>query len=313
MNEFSLIDTYFNSISHHRQDVLFGIGDDAACLRVPSGMDLLVSTDTLVEGVHFLADWDAYDIARRAVNVNVSDMAAMAASPCWVTLALTMPMVDELWLKRFSLGLADALHEYNIALIGGDTTQGPLTVTLTIHGLVPKGRAVRRNGARVGDVIVVSGVLGAAAQAVALFDDHTIESRSKAILMDKLLHPAPRIDLIELLREHASSAIDISDGLSADLNHILQASRVGATLEFAAIPVHPLVQQIQKIKAVDFALSGGDDYELCFTISPGKVNYFTDAGFDCYCVGVIESELGLRVRTLTGDVFPLLAKGYSHF
>ena len=313
MSEFSLINTYFNSILHHREDVLFGIGDDAACLRVPSGMDLLVSTDTLVEGVHFLAGWDAYDIAKRAVNVNVSDMAAMAATPCWVTLALTMPMVDELWLKRFSLGLADALREYNIALIGGDTTRGPLTVTLTIHGLVPKGRAVRRNGARVGDAIVVSGVLGAAAQAVALFDDHTIEDRSRALLMDKLLHPTPRIDLIKLLREHASSAIDISDGLSADLNHILEASRVGATLEFAAIPVHPLVQQIQKIKAVDFALSGGDDYELCFTISPGKINYFTDAGFECYCVGVIESELGLRIRTLTGDVVPLLAKGYSHF
>lgn len=313
VNEFSLINHYFNSISHHRNDVLFGIGDDAACVHVPSGMDLLVSTDTLVDNVHFLSEWDAYDIARRAVYVNVSDMAAMAAMPCWVSLALTLPTLDESWLKRFSLGLSDSLRDYNIALIGGDTTRGPLTITITIHGLAPKGRAIRRNGANVGDAIVVSGSVGAAAQAVALLDEHGINEHVRSSLMDKLLHPKPRIDLIDLLRNHATAAIDISDGLSADLNHILNASHVGATLEFATIPVHPLVQQIQKANAIEFALSGGDDYELCFTVPPNALHYFIDAGLGCCCVGVIDSEPGLRGKTLAGDIVPLIAKGYSHF
>lgn len=313
VNEFSLINDYFSSISHHRNDVLLGIGDDAACVHVPNDMDLLVSTDTLVENVHFRSEWDAYDIARRAINVNVSDMAAMAALPCWVSLALTLPTFDESWLRRLSLGLADGLRDYNIALIGGDTTRGPLTITLTIHGLVPKGRAVRRNGANVGDAIVVSGPLGAAAQAVALFDEQMVDAHVRAILMDKLLRPKPRVDLMELLRNHATAAIDISDGLSADLNHILNASQVGAALEFASIPVHPVVQQIQKANAIEFALSGGDDYELCFTVPPNALHYFTDARLGCCCVGMIESELGLRAKTLTGDIVPLTAKGYSHF
>lgn len=313
VNEFSLITQYFNSIPHHRHDVLFGIGDDAACVHVPSSMDLLVSTDTLVDNVHFLSEWDAYDIARRAVLVNVSDMAAMAAMPCWVSLALTLPTFDESWLKRFSLGLSDSLRDYNIALIGGDTTRGPLTITVTIHGLAPKGRAIRRNGANVGDAIVVSGALGAAAQAVALFDEQGIDSHVRSTLMGKLLHPRPRVDLIDLLRSHATAAIDISDGLSADLNHILDASHVGATLELANIPVHPLVRQIQNATAIEFALSGGDDYELCFTVPANALHYFTDPGLGCYCVGVIDSELGLRSKTLAGDIVPLTAKGYSHF
>lgn len=313
MNEFSLIKTYFDGISPHRDDVLFGIGDDAACVQIPQGMDLLVSTDTLVEGVHFLKQWDAYDIAMRAVNVNVSDMAAMAATPCWVSLAITLPMVDKPWLKRFSLGLSEALHRYHIALIGGDTTKGPLTISLTIHGLVPKGQAVRRKGAKVGDVIMVSGALGGAALAVSLLSDTTMNVESKEILMDKLLRPKPRIDLIEFLRAHASAAIDISDGLTADLNHLLEASHVGATLELSGIPVHPLVQQIQENNAIAFAISGGDDYEICFTLSRNAVKYFADPALNCHCVGVIESELGLRAKTVSGDIVPLQAKGYTHF
>jgi len=311
VNEFSLINDYFNSIAPHRDDVLFGIGDDAACVRVPADMDLLVSTDTLVENVHFRSDWDAYDIAWRSVNVNVSDMAAMAALPCWVSLALTLPTFDESWLRRFSLGLSDALRDYNIALIGGDTTRGPLTITLTIHGLAPKGQAIRRSGANVGDAIVVSGALGAAAQAVV--DEPMVDAHLRSILMDKLLRPRPRLDLMDLLRSHATAAIDISDGLSADLNHILNASQVGATLDLASIPVHPFVQQIQKANAIEFALSGGDDYELCFTVPLKALHYFTDAGLGCCCVGMIESDPGLRAKTSTGDIVPLTVKGYSHF
>ena len=313
MNEFSLINQYFNSIQSSRDDVLLGIGDDAACLHVPSQMDLLVSTDTLVEGVHFLKEWDAYDIALRAVKVNVSDMAAMAAKPCWVTLALTLPEPDESWLQRFSAGLADTLREYDIALVGGDTTRGPLTITITIHGLAPKGRAIKRSGARVGDMILVSGNLGAAALAVQLLNENTIANESRLVLMDKLLHPRPRVDLMDLLREHATAAIDISDGLSADLNHILEASQIGACLVLDNIPVHPLVQQIQGEKAIDLALSGGDDYELCFTVSPASLNVLNNLGLGCYCIGEIESEPGLRAKTRNGESLPLHVKGYSHF
>lgn len=317
MNEFALINTYFKSISPRRDDVIFGIGDDAACLRIPDGMDLLVSTDTLVDGVHFLKDWDAYDIASRAVRVNVSDMAAMAAIPCWVSLALTLPQIDEPWLSRFSQGLADVLNEYHIDLIGGDTTRGPLSITLTIHGVAPKGQIVRRSGANVGDIIMVTGNLGGAAQAVALLDQHNIDESDRKLLMEKLLHPKPRLDLIHILREYATSAIDVSDGLSADLNHILEASQVGATLELGAIPVHPLVYQYQRENSLDFALSGGDDYELCFTVPAVHeqvcISALMQEDIDFAVVGCIESHLGIRAKLLTGDIISLHSKGYCHF
>lgn len=317
MNEFSLINSYFKSISHQRSDVVFGIGDDAACLHVPQGMDLLVSTDTLVAGVHFLADWDAYDIAIRSVNVNVSDMAAMGATPCWISLALTIPAVDEVWLRRFSEGLQKVVHDTHLALVGGDTTRGPMSLTITIHGLTPSGCAVRRDGASIGDKIIVSGDLGGAAQAVAFLKEPSLDEKTESILMNKLRRPLPRVDLIPLLRRYATAAIDISDGLSADLSHILDASHVGACLMRDAIPVHPLVRQIQQDNALDFALSGGDDYELCFTIPASKeaefLNELKRNRLDCTVIGTIEAEPGLRIKTLTGAVMPVQIKGYSHF
>ena len=313
MNEFSLIQQYFNVIKHHRHDVVFGIGDDAACLDVPHDMSLLVSTDTLVSGVHFLMDWDAYDIASRAVRVTVSDMAAMAATPCWMTLALTMPVLDEPWLQRFSQGLQDTLSEYHIALVGGDTTRGPMAMTLTVHGFAPRGQAVRRSGAKVGDFIVVSGALGTAAFALNILHDKQVGASDRAVLMRHLLHPQPRIDLIGVLRDAASAAIDISDGLSADLSHILDASQVGACLTLESIPVHPLVQRYQPEKALDLALNGGDDYELCFTVPPAAFQALNMSGLNMYCIGIIEFPLGLRAKTIQGDIVSLPSRGYSHF
>lgn len=317
MDEFSLIHTYFESIPHQRDDVIFGIGDDAACLQVPKGMQLLVSCDTLVADVHFLNSWDAYDIAYRAVMVNVSDIAAMGARPTWMLLALTLPNLDEPWLKRFSEGLADALGLYNIALIGGDTTRGPLTMTLTIHGLAAKGKALRRNGAQVGDKIYVSGELGAAALAVALLEEPTINQADRSLLMKKLLHPEPRINLGLLLSDFATAAIDISDGLSADLYHICEQSQVGACLEWDSIPLHPLVKKYQGKQAIDFAVSGGDDYELCFTVSPQNeaqlLQSLAKAGLTCYPIGRIEKTLGLRAKMANGECVPLQPKGYHHF
>ncbi|RAP34451.1 thiamine-phosphate kinase [Legionella quinlivanii] len=316
LNEFSLIDTFFKSGAIERSDVVFGIGDDAACLEVPPDRHLLVSTDTLVAEVHFLSAWDPYDIAWKAVMVNVSDMAAMAATPCWISLALTMPTACENWLSRFSQGLQAALKRYNIALIGGDTTRGPLSLSLTIHGLVPRGKAVRRCNAKPGDTVWVSGELGAAALAVAYLQDDTILAEDKAILMDKLLHPVPRIDLTGYLQQWASACIDISDGLSADLNHICEQSSVGACIAWSKVPAHPLVSKYRQ-NATEFAIAGGDDYELCFTIPEIHQQTFfeeiTRSGMTCYPIGVIEEEKGLRFLQETGRVSSLIPKGFAHF
>lgn len=317
MNEFSLIERYFKTPALSREDVVFGIGDDAACLNVPPGHQLLVSTDTLVAEVHFLASWDAYDIAYKAVMVNVSDIAAMAAKPCWLSLALTLPELNKDWLERFSQGLHEALKEFDLALIGGDTTRGPLSMTLTIHGLAPSGKAVRRCGAKPGDKIYVSGELGAAALAVAFLQKKGLDKFDQQILMQKLLHPRPRIDLADILQEHASAAIDVSDGLGADLNHICVASKVGACLDVHALPIHPLVEKYQGENAVDFALSGGDDYELCFTVSAVKeqklLASLAKVGLSCYPIGFIEEKAGLRMKKDSGEIRTLAPRGYSHF
>jgi thiamine-monophosphate kinase len=317
MNEFSLIEVFFKTPAILRKDVIFGIGDDAACVQVPDGQDLLVSTDTLIAEVHFLKSWDAYDIACRAVLVNVSDIAAMAGKPCWLSLALSLPKFNKTWLERFSQGLHDSLKQFAIALIGGDTTRGPLSMTLTIHGLVPAGKTIRRCGAKPGDKIYVSGELGAAALAVAYLQRDGVEELDKQALLHKLQHPYPRVDLADILQEYASAAIDISDGLSADLHHICVASGVGACIWLAAIPVHYLVEKYQARDAINFALHGGDDYELCFTIPKQKEESFlariTAAGFGCYRIGIIEEHRGLRMVTRDNEVKNLIPQGYSHF
>lgn len=318
MNEFSLIDQFFKPFPIKRKDVLFGIGDDAACMQVPSGYDLLVSTDTLVSGVHFLPEWNAYDIACKSVMVNVSDMAAMAAEPCWVTLALTLPELNQAWLTDFAKGLNHSLNQFNIDLIGGDTTHGPLSMTITIMGLAPHAKAIRRSGAKPGDIIVVSGQLGAAALAVNSLKRENIAAEDKAELMDKLLHPVPRVDLTNLLRAYASAAIDISDGLAADLNHICVASGVGGVLTKDAIPLHPLLTKyLNKQQAVDLALTGGDDYEICFIVPEPRLNALltelNKVKINAYPIGVIEEKNGLRLKGADGKLEDLTPRGYSHF
>jgi thiamine-monophosphate kinase len=317
MDEFSLIETYFKPLHASRDDVILGIGDDAACLRVLPNHHLVVSSDTLVADVHFLSSWDAYDIAYKAVMVNVSDIAAMAATPCWVTLALTLPKIDTTWLTRFSKGLSEALNHFNIALVGGDTTRGPLSMTLTMFGVAKGDKILRRSGAKSGDKIYVSGALGAAAFAVTLTKASLLPQADIMELMHKLQHPYPRIDLGANLQIYATAGIDISDGLAADLNHICEASQVGACLNLAQIPIHPLVQQYQPHKALDFALHGGDDYELCFTINPTLEAKFlaSMAAMKCQCypIGSIETQLGLRGRKENSEVIDLKTFGYRHF
>lgn len=317
MNEFSLIAQFFKSIPLKRNDVVYGIGDDAACLQILPGHNLLVSTDTLVSGVHFLPEWNPYDIACKAVMSNISDMAAMAADPAWITLALTLPSVDDLWLSAFAKGIRESLQPFNIDLIGGDTTHGPLAITITIMGTAPYNQSVRRQGAKAGDIVMVSGLLGAASLAVKYLNEQSIPDDDRAELMKKLLHPQPRIDLIPILRAYASAAIDISDGLSADLNHICNASKVGTTLDTATIPLHPLLIKYLGNEAVDLALTGGDDYELCFTVAPEQFAAcsaeFAKRNSLCYPIGVIDKEAGMRIKTRDGQSVNLTPQGYSHF
>lgn len=314
MNEFQLIDRYFKSIHLSDPSIILGIGDDAACVRVPPGHDLLISTDTLIADVHFSADWDPFDIAWKAVMVNLSDMAAMAALPRWMTLALTLPTLDSSWLERFSQGLQAALAQHKVHLIGGDTTRGTLSMTLTIHGICLTNQAITRSGAAVGDGIWVSGDLGGAAQAL---DWYRSNKQDFPLLKNKLHFPRPRLDLRTILQEFASAAIDISDGLAADIQHICESSQVGAILWEDHIPIHSLVCPSHPEKALAFALNGGDDYELCFTVANhheyNLQNRLAEQGLSCYKIGEIEAQSGLRLRSTQGKVDNLPVKGYLHF
>ncbi|KTC66185.1 thiamine monophosphate kinase (AIR synthase) (plasmid) [Legionella adelaidensis] len=315
MNEFELINVFFKPFSCKEDGVLLGIGDDAACIKIPPNQHLLVSTDTLVAETHFLSEWDPFDIAYKSLMVNISDIAAMGGVPKWITLALTLPQLNQIWLKSFSEGLSTALNHYSMALVGGDTTKGPLSITITILGLVEQGMAITRQGAKAKDKIYVSGNLGAAALAVSLLDKE-IKKEDRTMLMDKLLRPEPRVSFHSLLQSYATAAIDISDGLSADLFHICEQSNVGAMLEENKIPVHPLVKKYQKENATSFALKGGDDYELCFTIPAEKEQAFIcDArkqGIECFCIGEIQSQSGLRIKK-QGGIESLVPQGYQHF
>lgn len=267
--EFSLIARYFDRVRTSRLDVETGIGDDCALLNIPEKQTLAISTDTLVCGRHFLPDIDPADLAYKALAVNVSDLAAMGADPAWLTLALTLPEVDEAWLEAFSDALFEQLNYYDMQLIGGDTTAGPLSMTLAIHGYVPAGRALKRSGAKPGDWIYVTGTPGDSAAGLAILQNRLAveDADDAAYLVKRHLRPTPRILHGQALRERASSAIDLSDGLISDLGHILKASGVGARIDLDLFPLsEPLRRHADPEQALRWALSGGEDYELCFTV-----------------------------------------------
>ena len=314
--EFSLINHYFARHAQVHDDVVLGIGDDAAVLRVPAGQELVVTTDTMVAGVHFPASATAVDIGHKLLAVNLSDIAAMGAIPRWASLALTLPEVDDDWLEGFCQGLFTLAAEHNVALIGGDTTRGPLTLSITLQGLVPAGQALRRDGAKVGDAIYVSGYLGDAGLAL----QHELGQCSVAKVTDLLLklhRPTPRVELGQALRGLASAAIDISDGLLADLGHILEASHVGARLELAALPVSAAVQAITRSGDWRLPLAAGDDYELCFTVPPSQETALqaklAGLALPVSRIGQIEAEAGLRCFDAGGACYTPQATGYEHF
>ncbi|MGV8924920.1 MAG: thiamine-phosphate kinase [Ewingella sp.] len=318
--EFDLIARYFNRYRTTRRDVQLGIGDDCALLTVAEKQLLAVSTDTLVEGIHFLKTIDPADLGYKALAVNLSDLAAMGADPAWVSLALTLPEVNTDWLEAFSDSLFEQLNYYGMQLIGGDTTRGPLSMTLTIQGLIPMDRALTRAGARVGDWIFVTGSLGDSAGGLAILLDQLEVSNAqhRQNLLQRHLRPMPRILQGQALRDLATSAIDISDGLIADLQHILTASGCGARLDLDALPLSDaLLASVDKEQALKWALTGGEDYELCFTvpeINRGALDVaLSHLGVDFTCIGQI-APLSEGVKLMrSGASVELDWHGFDHF
>ncbi len=274
VGEFDLIRQYFSGLQHLSSGVCLGVGDDAAVLDVPADQQLVVATDTLVSGVHFPQDLDAEHIAARALLVNLSDLAAMGADPLWFTLALTLPTADSGWLQAFSSGLSRVATACGCALVGGDTTRGPLTVTITVHGAVPKGQALTRSGAAPGDTVFVTGTpgLGAAGLAFLQGELDVGDETGRERLRQQFVNPHPRLEEGKRLRGLASAAIDISDGLLADLEHICTQSSVGAEVSLTALPCPAwLADQVSTEQFREWSLCGGDDYELCFTVARNKM------------------------------------------
>lgn len=318
--EFSLIARYFDRVTSSRRDVDTGIGDDCALLNVPEKQTLAISTDTLVSGIHFLPDIDPADLAYKALAVNISDLAAMGADPAWLTLALTLPSVDEDWLKAFSDSLFEQLNYYDMQLIGGDTTRGPLSMTLGIHGYVPVGRAIKRSGAKPGDWIYVTGTPGDSAAGLAILQDRlqVSDQTDETYLIQRHLRPTPRVLHGQALRNLASSAIDLSDGLISDLGHILKASGCGARIDLDALPYSPVIQRhVDPEQALRWALSGGEDYELCFTVPELNRGALEVAvghlGVPVTCIGQMSADVEGLNFTREGKIVTLDWKGYDHF
>lgn len=325
MREFALIDRVRETCASARADVLLGIGDDAAVLAVPPGHDLLVSTDTLVAGVHFPHGTAASDIGWKSLAVNLSDIAAMAGTPAWASLALTLPAVDPDWLGEFLEGFRTLARRFDVALVGGDTTRGPLSITVTIQGVVPAGQAVRRSGARAGDMLVVFGDLGRAAAGLrwqlgrpeharaAAPDDPEIAADLRA-----LNRPEPLVALASILRGRATALIDVSDGLLADLGHVLRQSGVGVSLDLDRIPSWPgLRARFGADAAGALVLTGGDDYALLAAIPPNQVEAVLAGaqglGIAAASIGSFASAPGIRLGC-AGKPMPLPERsGYDHF
>lgn len=320
-SEFDIIRRYFNSPADLSKGVVVGGGDDAAILRPPAGHDLVTAVDTLVSGVHFPENTPAEAIGHRALAVNLSDLAAMGAKPAWALMALSLPAVDENWLTGFMAGFRRLADQADIVLVGGDTTRSPvLTVSVTVQGIVPTGTGLQRGGAKAGDLIYVSGVPGLAAAGLALLQNKLPQSVPETLqhaLKERFYYPQPRLALGRYLLDKASAAIDISDGLAADLGHILSASNVGAQLALSRLPQLPEISALIGARQMQhYSLGGGDDYELCFTL-PAAIAEQVGAQLaqEAICIGVIEAQAGLRVVDDDGTIndFSGTLAGFDHF
>ncbi len=314
-SEFALIDLIRQRVKS-RSDVVLGIGDDAALLSVPKDQLLVVSTDTLNSGVHFPEDTAPEDIGYKSLAVNLSDLAAMGATPAWVSLAISLPDNNIEWLEKFLDGFFELADEHSVQLIGGDTTQGPLSITVTAHGFVPKDQALRRDAAKAGDEIWVTGSIGDAAGGLAQWRAQGLQS---AKLRHRLDRPTPQVNIGIALRGIANAAIDISDGLLADLSHILLASKLGAEIEVCRVPMSkPLLDHFpDDQERYGLQLSGGDDYELCFTAPAHQSMAIEQALAECDVVGTVigHTVAGSELKCFdeNGELFQIRKKGFEHF
>jgi len=308
--EFDLIELIRQRTTQPRDDVRLGIGDDAAVLAVPAGQELAVAIDTLVEGVHF------------PPGTAAADLAAMGANPAWALLALTLPSADAAFVDGFAEGFAKLAQSHRLALVGGDTTRGPLTISVAVHGFVPPGKALTRAGARVGDAVLVTGTLGDAAAGLHALQQSLDDGDSRAglreFLIGRLNLPTPRLSAGAALRGQASACVDISDGLLADLGHICVASGVGAEIDAALLPRSPALMALyDEASALQFALSGGDDYELCFSVPAQRLADvqadLSRLGCGVTKIGRIVEGAGVRVRGTDGEWLATDRPGWEHF
>ena len=316
LDEFEIIARYFGRAYPDVDDVQLGIGDDAAILHVPPVSELLVSMDTLVSGVHFPANETPAAIAHKALAVSLSDMAAMGARPRWLSLSLTLPQAAPNWLEAFSASFNALAKSLSLILIGGDLTRGPLSLTVQIYGIAPKGKSLRRSGARAGDHIYVTGILGAAAYALRC---QQIGQAVNADDLKRLQQPEARIATGLALRDTASSCIDISDGLLSDLGHILKAGGVGAEVILDDIPYADSLDDLDRDSAIQLALTGGDDYELCFTVGAdlpaSAIKRLDDICPISHIGHITAADMNLHLRDRNGVPYtpPAAWTGYRHF
>ncbi|MBT5407380.1 MAG: thiamine-phosphate kinase [Gammaproteobacteria bacterium] len=309
MNEFELIQNYFNwPLSD--PTIELGIGDDAGIFDLDSGYQLVTTTDTLSEGVHFFKDTTPEDIAYKSLAVNLSDIAAMGATAKYFTLAITLPKLDENWLEHFSKSLKKASKKYNVSLIGGDTTRGALNITITMMGIVEKSKAIKRSGAMNGDNIYVSGDIGDAALCLKKINEAEKPHKAEMIRLNK---PIPRLELGIAINGIASSCVDISDGLEQDLSHIIKASRVGAMIDVQKLPLsQSMANYIADNDDWSLVVCGGDDYELCFTAPESCHSEIMKIAKICKIrvtkIGVINDSKKLKIKGYDGH-----GKSYQHF
>jgi thiamine-monophosphate kinase len=307
ISEFSLIDRFFKRQTANKA-VTLGIGDDCALLSIPLGYELAITTDAMVENVHFFAGCDPYHLGHKLLAVNLSDLASMGAKPLAVTLALSLPKVDESWLQAFAEGFFALADRYSVDLIGGDTTSGPLTLTVTAFGLVPIGQALRRSSAKQGDIICVTGNLGDAGLGLKINQGYICKQPD--VVLTRFNQPEPQVEFGQALIGIVNACIDISDGLAGDLGQILEQSKVGACLDWEALPLSAeVLTYVEDTGDWAMPLTAGDDYELCFTVSPDKVQ---NLRIPYTKIGVIQSEPGLRLNK-SGDIQPLEVKSFEHF
>lgn len=316
--EFELIQRFFRDATANRADVLLGVGDDCALLQVPAGQALAVSSDTLLAGHHFAPDAEPEALGHKVLAVNLSDLAAMGAEPAWVSLCISLPNADESWLSGFMRGFTQLASRFGVQLVGGDTTRGPLSIGVTVQGFVDPDRALRRDAARAGDGVYVSGMLGDAGLALKCRQGLYVGKGDMAHLDERLDRPQPRVDLGMRLQPFSRCAIDISDGLGADLGHICEQSGVGATLQLDSLPLSSAVQAyITETGDWSLPLSAGDDYELVFTVAQQRqLDFELILGtLDVAVTRVGTIEQGDRPRAIAPDgrVIDEVTRGYDHF